>query len=50
MSLTDTAVRNAKPTGKAIKLTDSGGLYLYVSPNRRISSGSRPPYRFFQLK
>ncbi|MBS7698669.1 MULTISPECIES: integrase arm-type DNA-binding domain-containing protein [unclassified Chelatococcus] len=32
MSLTDTAVRNAKPTGKAIKLTDSGGLYLYVSP------------------
>jgi hypothetical protein len=28
MPLTDTAIRNAKPTEKPIKLTDGGGLYL----------------------
>lgn len=41
MSLTDTAIRNAKPgiapTGKATskpyKMGDAGGLYLEVSPN-----------------
>lgn len=27
--LTDTAVRNLKPSGKALKLADAGGLYLY---------------------
>jgi integrase len=32
MSLTDTAVRNAKPGKKAIKLFDDRGLYLEVSP------------------
>lgn len=32
MSLTDTAVRSAKPRSKATKLFDGGGLYLEVSP------------------
>lgn len=32
MSLTDTAVRNAKPRDKAYTLTDGGALYLYVIP------------------
>ncbi|MDL2207451.1 integrase arm-type DNA-binding domain-containing protein [Desulfovibrio sp. OttesenSCG-928-M16] len=32
MPLTDTAIRNAKPTGKPQKLADTEGLYLYISP------------------
>lgn len=32
MSLSDTAVRSAKPTGKPQKLADTEGLYLYISP------------------
>ncbi len=32
MSLTDTAIRNAKPGDKPIRLFDGGGLYLEVSP------------------
>ena len=32
MPLTDTAIRNAKPTEKTIKLFDGGGLYLEISP------------------
>jgi integrase len=32
MSLTDTAIRNAKPAKKAVKLFDERGLYLEVSP------------------
>jgi len=32
MPLTDTAIRNAKPGDKAIRLFDGGGLYLEVSP------------------
>lgn len=36
MPLTDAACRNAKPTEKPYKLTDAGGLYLFVQP-----SGSR---------
>mgnify|MGYP001612057242 CR=1 FL=1 len=32
MSLTDTAIRNAKPTSKPARLFDAGGLYLEVSP------------------
>ncbi len=32
MPLTDTAVRNAKPGAKAIRLFDARGLYLEVSP------------------
>lgn len=32
MSLTDTAIRNAKPTAKTQKLFDGGGLYLEISP------------------
>ena len=31
MALTDTEVRNAKPTGKAYKLTDAQGLFLLVA-------------------
>ena len=30
--LTDTAIRNAKPTGKPLKIPDSGGLYLLITP------------------
>lgn len=32
MPLTDTAIKNAKPSEKHIKLFDGGGLYLEVSP------------------
>src|SRR4029077_17213905 len=32
MPLTDTAIRNAKPGEKPIRLFDGGGLYLEVSP------------------
>lgn len=32
MPLTDTALKNAKPTGKAFKMADAGGLYLLVTP------------------
>ncbi len=32
MPLTDTRIRNAKPSAKAYKLTDSHGLYLEVRP------------------
>ena len=33
MSLTDTAIRNAKPDRKPVKLFDAGGLYLLAHPN-----------------
>lgn len=33
MPLSDTAIRNAKPTNKAQKLSDGGGLYLLLNPN-----------------
>lgn len=33
MALTDTQIRQAKPTDKEYKLADSGGLYLLVKPN-----------------
>ncbi len=33
MPLTDTAIRNAKPGDKPIRLFDGGGLYLEVSPS-----------------
>lgn len=33
MPLSDTAIRNAKPTDKAKKLSDGGGLYLLLNPN-----------------
>jgi integrase len=32
MPLTDTQIRNAKPTGRPQKLTDGGGLYLEIRP------------------
>ena len=32
MSLTDTAVRNAKPMDKPFKIADSRGLYVLISP------------------
>jgi integrase len=32
MPLSDTAIRNAKPQAKPIKLTDGGGLFLIVAP------------------
>src|SRR3984893_12699731 len=32
MPLTDTAIRNAKPGEKPVRLFDGGGLYLEVSP------------------
>ncbi|MHA6843662.1 Arm DNA-binding domain-containing protein [Ralstonia pseudosolanacearum] len=33
MPLTDTAIRNAKPSEKSIRLFDGGGLYIEVSPS-----------------
>ena len=33
MPLTDTAIRTAKPTDKAVKLFDGGGLYLEIAPS-----------------
>jgi hypothetical protein len=33
MPLTDTAVRNAKAAAKPYKLTDGGGLFLFVAPS-----------------
>ncbi|CAE6837421.1 tyrosine-type recombinase/integrase [Paraburkholderia aspalathi] len=33
MSLTDTAVRNLKPSEKPYKLADGGGMYLHVLPS-----------------
>jgi len=33
MALTDTRIRNAKPTSKAYKLSDGGGMYLLVTPD-----------------
>jgi hypothetical protein len=32
IQLTDTQIRNAKPTAKAFKLSDGGGMYLIVTP------------------
>ena len=32
MPLTDTAVKNTKPSGKTARMFDSGGLYLEISP------------------
>jgi hypothetical protein len=32
MPLTDTALRNAKPSQKAVRLFDERGLYLEISP------------------
>lgn len=40
--LTDTQIKNTKPSTKIIKLTDSGGLYLEVTP----SGGKHWRYRF----
>ena len=44
MALTDTAVRQAKPTQKLFKLSDAGGLQLWVFPNG--SKRWRLAYRF----
>ena len=33
MPLSDTAIRNAKPGSKPVKLADGGGLYLLLNPN-----------------
>ncbi|WP_145507533.1 tyrosine-type recombinase/integrase [Yersinia hibernica] len=44
MPLTDIKVKSAKPTDKAYKLTDGGGMYLLVKPNG--SKYWRLKYRF----
>lgn len=44
MALTDTAIRTAKPTAKARKMADGGGLYLLLNPNG--SRWWRLDYRF----
>lgn len=44
MALTDTAIRNARPADKPIKLTDGAGLYLLLKPNG--SRWWRLDYRF----
>jgi Arm DNA-binding domain len=33
MALSDTAIRNAKPSVKPVRLFDGGGLYLEVAPS-----------------
>ncbi|MDW7647435.1 MAG: Arm DNA-binding domain-containing protein, partial [Nitrosomonadaceae bacterium] len=33
MSLTDTAIKNAKPSDKTARLFDGGGMYLEISPS-----------------
>ncbi len=33
MALTDTRIRNAKPSARAYKLSDGGGMYLLVTPD-----------------
>lgn len=44
MTLTDTAIRNAKPQAKPIKLTDADGLHLLINHNG--SKWWRLDYRF----
>ena len=44
MPLTDTAIKNLKPTDKPIKKSDGGGLFLLVNPNG--SKLWRLAYRF----
>jgi integrase len=44
MLLTDTAIRRAKPSDKAVKMTDGLGLYLLLNPNG--SRWWRFDYRF----
>ncbi len=44
MPLTDTAIRNAKPTEKPTRLFDGGGMYLLINPNG--SRWWRLKYRF----
>ena len=44
MSLSDTAIRKAKPKAKPFKLADGGGLYLLVQPSG--SKWWRYKYRF----
>ncbi len=44
MALTDTAIRNAKPTDKPVRLSDDGGLYLLLNTNG--SKWWRFDYRF----
>ena len=44
MPLSDTAIRNAKPGAKPLKMTDGGGMYLLLNPNG--SRWWRFDYRF----
>ncbi|WP_455816147.1 Arm DNA-binding domain-containing protein [Pseudomonas cerasi] len=44
MALTDIKIRNTKPSGKAVKLTDGFGMYLLIHPNG--SKYWRIQYRF----
>ena len=39
MPLTDTAIRNAKPGEKPVKLFDARGLYLEIAPRGGASGG-----------
>ena len=41
--LTDVSIKAAKPLGKAYKLTDGDGLYLYVTPTGGISGFLKKP-------
>ena len=35
MALSDTAIRQAKPAAKPVKMTDGGGLFLQIKPTGR---------------
>ena len=39
MSLTDSAIRKAKPTTKTLRMFDGGGLYLELSPRAANGGG-----------
>lgn len=48
MSLTDTAVRNAKPAAKPYRMPDAGGLFLMVTPatDTQSKGGKRWRYKY----
>jgi hypothetical protein len=41
MRLNDSAIRNAKPSEKIVKLSDGGGLYLLIQPHGTKLCGRR---------
>ena len=42
MPLTDTAIKNAKPTDKPVRLFHGGGLYLEIAPVGKVVATQIP--------